>query len=147
MALEIERKFLVKDDSYKDMAFRKSHIIQGYLNKDPQRTVRVRIRDNRAYLTIKGINHGDTRKEFEYEVPVEDACEMLQLCEAKVLEKIRYEVKCGEFVWEIDEFKGSLAPLVVAEIELPSSDTKFTIPSFIDKEVTGDVRYYNSQLS
>lgn len=147
MALEIERKFLVKDDSFKNNAFRVTHIRQGYLNRDPERTVRVRIRDSKGYLTVKGKNRGETRKEFEYEIPLCDAVEMLMLCEGNILDKYRYEVEFEGFVWEIDEYEGKLKPLVVAEIELPDKDTKFNIPPFIDKEVTGDVRYYNSQLS
>lgn len=147
MALEIERKYLVKDDSFKGMAERVTRIRQGYLNRDPERTVRVRVRDDKGYVTIKGRNQGAVRKEFEYEIPVDDAEELLGLCDGVILEKYRYEVEYYGFVWEIDEYKGKQEPLVVAEIELPSADTKFSIPTFIDREVTGDIRYYNSQLS
>ncbi len=147
MALEIERKFLVKDQSYKNMANKVSHIRQGYLNRDPERTVRIRIRDDKGYLTIKGINNGAVREEFEYKISLKEAQELLNMCEGMILDKLRYEVEYGGLLWEVDEFKGKLSPLVLAEIELPSLDTNFKIPAFIDKEVTGDARYYNSQLS
>ncbi len=146
MGVEIERKFLVTNDTYKDMAYSISHIKQGYLNRNPDRTVRVRVRDDHGYLTVKGRNQGDTRLEFEYDVPRKDAEEMLLLCENPILDKSRYLVKYEGFIWEIDEFHGRLSQLVVAEIELPASDTKFTLPPFIGKEVTGDPRYYNSSL-
>lgn len=147
MALEIERKFLVKDQSYKYMANKVSHIRQGYLNRDPERTVRIRIRDDKGYLTIKGINDGAVREEFEYKISLKEAQQLLDLCEGMILDKLRYEVEYGGLLWEVDEFKGKLSPLVLAEVELPSVDTNFKIPAFIDKEVTGDARYYNSQLS
>lgn len=146
MGVEIERKFLVTNDTYKDMAYSISHIRQGYLNRNPDRTVRVRVRDDHGYLTVKGRNQGDTRLEFEYDVPRKDAEEMLLLCENPILDKSRYLVKYEGFIWEIDEFHGRLSQLVVAEIELPVSDTKFALPPFIGKEVTGDPQYYNSSL-
>ena len=134
MGVEIEKKYLVKNDSYHGLAYKSSRIAQGYLNRDPERTVRVRIKDDKGFLTVKGKNRGIERLEFEYEIPLADA------------EKVRYYVKHDGFVWEVDEFKGELAPLVVAEIELPSCETSFSLPPFIGKEVTGDPRYYNSQL-
>lgn len=146
MGVEIEKKYLVIDDSYREAAYKSSRIAQGYLNKDPERTVRVRIRDDKGFLTIKGKNHGIERLEFEYEIPLADAETMLYMCSGKVIEKIRYYVKHDGFVWEVDEFKGELSPLTVAEIELPACDTVFSCPAFIGKEVTGDPRYYNSQL-
>ncbi len=146
MGIEIEKKFLVKDDSYRRLAYKSSRIAQGYLNRDPERTVRIRVKDAKGYLTVKGKNDGDTRIEFEYEIPLKDAESMLALCSGNILEKTRYYVMYEGFVWEIDEFHGLAAPLVVAEIELPSSDTHFAIPSFILEEVTGDPRYYNSQI-
>lgn len=146
MAVEIEKKFLVKDTSYRIMAVRESHIRQGYLNRDPDRTVRVRIKDKEGYITVKGKNYGDTRLEFEYAIPVRDAEEMMSLCAGNILEKTRYFIEYEGYIWEVDEFAGSLYPLVVAEIELPAKDTKFKVPPFIGKEVTGDPRYYNSQL-
>lgn len=146
MGVEIEKKYLTKNDSYRELAYKSSRIAQGYLNRDPERTVRVRIKDDKGFLTVKGKNRGIERLEFEYEIPLADADAMLSLCSGKILEKVRYYVKHDGFVWEVDEFKGELAPLVVAEIELPSCETSFSLPSFIDKEVTGDPRYYNSQL-
>lgn len=147
MGVEIEKKFLVKDDSYRIMAKCVSKIVQGYLNRDPERTVRVRIKDNIGFITVKGKNEGDTRLEFEYEIPLNDAKSMLKLCSGRVLDKSRYYVEFEGYVWEVDEFHGSLEPLTVAEIELPSSDTVFPVPPFIGKEVTGESKYYNSQLS
>lgn len=146
MGVEIEKKYLVKNDSYRGLAYKSSRIAQGYLNRDPERTVRVRIKDDKGFLTVKGKNRGIERLEFEYEIPLADAEAMLSLCCGKILEKVRYYVKHDGFVWEVDEFKGELAPLVVAEIELPSCETSFSLPPFIGKEVTGDPRYYNSQL-
>lgn len=146
MGVEIEKKYLVKNDSYRGVAYKSSRIAQGYLNRDPERTVRVRIKDDKGFLTVKGKNRGIERLEFEYEIPLSDADAMLSLCSGKILEKVRYYVKHDGFVWEVDEFKGELSPLVVAEIELPSCETSFSLPPFIGKEVTGDPRYYNSQL-
>lgn len=146
MALEIERKFLVKDMSFKDMSRSSLNIRQGYLNRIPERTVRVRIRGDKGYLTIKGINKGMTRKEFEYEIPFADAQELLDLCEPPVLEKERYIVDYKGFVWEVDCFHGKNEGLVTAEIELPSEDTEFPIPAFVGQEVTGNPDYYNSNL-
>lgn len=146
MALEIERKFLVKDMSFRDMSRSSLKIRQGYLNRIPERTVRVRIRGEKGYLTIKGINNGITRKEFEYEIPFADAQELLDLCELPVLEKERYIVDYKGFVWEVDCFYGKNEGLVTAEIELPSEDTEFPIPAFVGQEVTGNPDYYNSNL-
>lgn len=146
MALEIEHKYLVKDDSYKEMAQNHTHILQGYLSREPDRTVRVRVKGERGFITVKGRNSGDVRLEFEYEVPKADAEEMLGLCLPPVLEKVRWEVKYEGKLWEVDEFLGSLAPLVTAEIELTSSAESYSLPSFVGKNVTGDPRYYNSQL-
>ncbi|MDE7116430.1 MAG: CYTH domain-containing protein [Muribaculaceae bacterium] len=147
MGFETERKYLVKDESYRNLAFKSSVIAQGYLNRDPERTVRIRIKDDRGFLTVKGKNTGDTRLEFEYEIPLDDARTMLGLCDGSVVEKIRYYVNYSGFVWEVDEFQGRNASLVVAEIELPSSDVDFDVPDFIGAEVTGDPNYYNSNLS
>lgn len=147
MSKEIERKFLVVDDSYRTQATGKHSIAQGYLNTDPDRTVRVRIADDRAFITIKSRNHGCVRGEWEYEVPAEDARELLELCVGKVIEKTRYLVPFGGLTWEVDEFGGHHAGLVVAEVELPEEDTVFDLPSFVGREVTGDPAYYNSTLS
>ena len=148
MAQEIERKFLVLDDSFKHEAFSKSHIVQGYICSERGRTVRVRIRDDRAYLTIKGPseNGGLSRYEFEREIPLEDGKQMMQLCEPGIIDKTRWLVKSGKHTFEVDEFFGDNEGLVVAEVELSSEDETFEKPHFIGKEVTGDRRYYNSQL-
>jgi len=148
MAQEIERKFLVLDDSFKHEAFSKSHIVQGYICSERGRTVRVRIRDDRAYLTIKGPseNGGLSRYEFEREIPLEDGRQMMQLCEPGIIDKTRWLVKSGNHTFEVDEFFGDNEGLVVAEVELANEDEPFKKPHFIGKEVTGDRRYYNSQL-
>lgn len=148
MAQEIERKFLVLDDSFKHEAFSKSHIQQGYICSERGRTVRVRIRDERAYLTIKGPseNGGLSRYEFEYEIPLEDARQMMQFCEPGIIDKTRWLVKSGKHTFEVDEFFGDNEGLVVAEVELSYEDEPYKKPHFIGKEVTGDRRYYNSQL-
>jgi len=146
--LEIERKFLVLDDSYKQLSYASSHIAQGYICSERGRTVRVRIRDERAYLTIKGPseNNGLSRYEFEREIPLEDARQMMQLCEPGIIDKTRWLVKSGNHTFEVDEFHGANEGLVVAEVELAYEDEPFKKPHFIGKEVTGDRRYYNSQL-
>lgn len=147
MAYEIEHKYLVKDDSFKEMAYEVVEIRQGYLNRLPERTVRVRTFNDRGYITVKGKNHGDVRLEFEYEVPLKDAKEMLSLCEPGILDKTRYKVRFGELVWEVDEYHGAKEGLVVAEVEIPESGYKYEVPSFVGENVTGDPRYYNSNLS
>ena len=148
MAQEIERKFLVLDDSFKHEAFSKSHIVQGYICSERGRTVRVRIRDDRAYLTIKGPseNGGLSCYEFEYEIPLEDARQMMQFCEPGIIDKTRWLVKSENHTFEVDEFHGANEGLVVAEVELSYEDEPYKKPHFIGKEVTGDRRYYNSQL-
>ena len=146
MAKEIERTFLVDDDSFKDMAVLTVHILQGYLNRDPERTVRVRILNDSAFLTVKGKTRGCVRDEFEYEVPLEDGLQMMELCDGKIINKTRYIVPFEGFTWEVDEYHGELEGLVVTEVEMehPEADIKF--PPFVGKEVTGDPKYYNSQL-
>lgn len=148
MALEIERKFLVLDDSYKHEAFSKSHILQGYICSERGRTVRIRIRNDRAYITIKGpsLNGGLSRYEFEQEIPLDDARKLLTLCDPGIIDKTRWLVKAGNHTFEVDEFAGDNAGLTVAEVELASEDEAFEKPAFIGQEVTGDRRYYNSQL-
>jgi len=147
--LEIERKFLVVDDSYKQLSYGSFHIVQGYICSERGRTVRVRIRDDRAYLTIKGPseNGGLSRYEFEREIPLEDGRQMMQLCEPGIIDKTRWLVKSGNHTFEVDEFHGANEGLVVAEVELAYEDEPFKKPHFIGKEVTGDRRYYNSQLA
>lgn len=147
MGKEIEHKYLVAGSSYKESASESYDIVQGYLCRDPERTVRVRVKGEKAYITVKGKTRGDFRDEFEYEVPMEDARAMLELCEPPLLRKTRWIVRFGGFDWEVDEFHGDLSGLVTAEIELPSSDTPYAIPPFVGKNVTGDSRYYNSCLN
>jgi CYTH domain-containing protein len=148
MAIEIERKFLVLDDSYKREAFSSSHIRQGYLSSERGKTIRVRIRDTRAFLTIKGpsLDGGLSRSEFEYEIPLDDAEKLMTLCEPGIIDKIRWLVKSGDHTFEVDEFFGDNEGLVMAEVELHSRSEEPEIPHFIGQEVTGDRRYYNSQL-
>lgn len=146
MAREIERTFLVKNYNFKEMATETIVILQGYLNRDPERTVRVRLANDRGYITVKGKNHGMTRHEFEYEIPLDDARQILSLCTGKILDKTRYVVPYEGHVWEVDEYNGELRGLVVTEVELEREDEQVELPSFVGKEVTGDPRYYNSQL-
>ena len=150
MALEIERKFLIKDDSFKAQAFACSHIVQGYIGTKAGRTVRIRIRDEKAYITIKGPagKAGLSRYEFETEIAVSDAKDLLLLCEPGIIDKHRYLVKSsdGQHTWEGDVFHGDNDGLVMAEIELRSEDDAFEKPDFIGQEVTGDRRYYNGHL-
>ena len=147
MALEIERKFLVINDDYRLMASKSVNIKQGYLSTRKESTVRIRVKNNRAYITIKGINTGATRCEWEYSIPYDDAIEMMALSQGVVIDKIRYIVEYEGFIWEIDEFKGAHEGLVVAEIELKDENETFPIPPFIGEEVTGNVAYYNSTLA
>ena len=145
---EIERKFLVKDGRYKEQAFTSSRIRQGYICSSHGRTVRVRIRDARGYLTIKGpsTNGGLSRYEFEKEITRDEAEHLMQLCEPGIIDKTRYLVKSGAHTFEVDEFYGENECLVIAEVELSSEDEPYEKPDFIGKEVTGDKRYYNSHL-
>jgi adenylate cyclase len=143
---EIERKFLLKDDTWREGAGKK-YYLQGYLSSHKERTVRVRIAEDEAFLTIKGKNIGMTRTEFEYPIPVEEARIMLNtLCEKPLIEKYRYTMQYQGFVWEIDEFLGENEGLIVAEIELPSEDTPFALPTWAGKEVTAEAQYYNANL-
>ena len=147
--LEIERKFLVRNDDYKRQAFDSSRICQGYICSGHGRTVRVRIRDQRGYLTIKGPSNADgiSRYEFEKEITLDEAQHLMQLCEPGRIDKRRYLVKSGDHTFEVDEFYGENEGLVIAEVELQSEDESFEKPDFIGKEVTGDRRYYNGHLS
>ena len=144
---EIERKFLVKGD-WKPFADSKTHIEQGYFATEPGRTVRVRIRDDKGYLTIKGPSRGNdiARYEFEREIPLEDAREMMGLCMPGRVDKDRYLIKSGKHVIEVDEFFGENEGLVLAEIELESEDEAYEKPDFLGKEVTGDYHYYNKYM-
>lgn len=147
MPQEIERKFLVKGD-FKSQAFQAVRITQGYLSSVPERTVRVRIRDRQGYLTIKGKSSasGLSRYEWEKEISYEDARELLALCEPGLIDKTRYLVRAGKHVFEVDEFYGANAGLVIAEIELSSEEENFEKPDWLGEEVTGDRRYYNATL-
>jgi len=147
--IEIERKFLVNSLAFKEEAFAHNDIAQGYLNSNPERTVRIRIKDTKGFITIKGIGNqsGASRLEWEKEIPLEEAKALLKLCEKGVIEKTRYEVKSGKHIIEIDEFHGDNNGLIIAEIELKDENESIIKPSWLDKEVTGDKRYYNSYLS
>ena len=149
MALEIERKFLVTDDSYKAMAFHSDRIAQGYLCREGGNSARVRVRGDKGYLTIKGpsMDGGLSRFEWEKEIPAGEAWELLKLCHGGIIDKTRHLVKCGKHTFEVDEFHGDNDGLVVAEVELESADEAFERPPFLGKEVTGDKRYYNSNLT
>ncbi|MBR4828999.1 MAG: CYTH domain-containing protein [Muribaculaceae bacterium] len=146
MGVEIEHKYLVTDDSYRQLACGTSEIRQGFLSRMPERVVRVRVRDDKGYITIKGTGDGTAHPEFEYEIPLDDAMQMLALCEPPVIEKTRYIVMHEGNRWEVDEFHGDLQGLVIAELEVPDKDYRFPLPPFVGKEVTGDPRYYNAQL-
>jgi len=148
MAQEIEKKFLVKGD-FKPLIVKETRITQGYLSSVPERTVRVRIKGDIGFMTIKGIGNesGASRYEWEREISIEDTKALLAICEPGVIDKTRFIVKAeGNLVFEVDEFYGENEGLTVAEIELPTEDTPFTKPSWLGEEVTGDVKYYNSML-
>ena len=148
MAQEIERKYIVTNDSFKAMSIRSYHIIQGYIHTDPRAVVRVRIRDDKAFLTIKSENKGAVRNEWEYGIPVNDARMMVdKLCQASIIEKTRYIIDYDSHIWEVDCFDKPCGGLVIAEIELQSEDENFTLPPFVGREVTGDPAYYNSAIA
>ncbi|MFN3303494.1 MAG: CYTH domain-containing protein [Roseateles sp.] len=147
MGIEIERKFLVAGDGWRAQAGSATRFSQGYLSRDPARTVRVRIAGERAFLTIKGATTGATRAEFEYAVPLADAQQLLALADGPVVEKIRHLCVLDGLTWEVDEFLGANAGLVVAEIELQSEEQVFTRPTWLGDEVTGDARYVNANLA
>ncbi len=148
MGVEIERKYLVSGEAFKSLASACHHIIQGYLCAERGRTVRVRIIDGtRAVITIKGPASGLSRPEFEYDIPVTDAEQMCRLCTGVVIDKHRYIVSDDGNRWEVDVFHGVHEGLVIAELELPSEEYEFRLPTWVGREVTGDRRYYNSVLS
>jgi len=145
MALEIERKFLVEEGAWRNVQGTKYR--QGYLNSAKERTVRVRIIDDKGYLTVKGISRGAVRVEYEYEIPGADAEAMLDdLCEKPLIEKIRSKIEHKGMVWEVDEFLGENQGLLVAEVELESEDQPFVKPEWVGEEVTGDPKYFNANL-
>jgi adenylate cyclase len=146
MGTEIERKFLVKGDSWRAQA-RGKRYRQGYLSTVKERTVRVRVAGEQGFVTIKGVTVGAARAEYEYEIPLPDANEMLdRLCERPLVEKTRYRIPQGDVVWEIDEFAGDNRGLIVAEVELKDERQTVTLPEWIGEEVTGDPRYFNANL-
>ena len=146
MGKEIERKYLIKDDSWRESALGTVYR-QGYLSTVKERTVRVRTIDSKGFLTIKGITIGATRREYEYEIPTADAGEMLdELCEKPIIEKTRYKIPYAGLTWEIDEFDGVNKGLIVAEVELESEEQAINFPSWVGEEVSGDPRYFNSNL-
>ncbi len=146
MSLEIERKFLVRSDAWRALG-EPVTIRQGYICADPVRVVRVRIAGEGAWLAVKGLNIGATRIEFEYPIPLQDAADMLDgFCERPILEKRRTRIPVGDVTWEVDEFLGDNAGLIVAEVELGTADQALTVPDWIGVEVTGDARYFNSNL-
>ena len=149
MSLEIERKFLVKNLDFKIESFEKKYIKQGYLNADKNRTVRVRVSNTKAFLTIKGKSNkaGTTRFEWEKEIALSEAEELLLLCEPGIIEKHRYLIKKGKHTFEVDEFLGDNLGLIVAEIELNFENETFDKPNWLTKEVTGVLKYYNSSIS
>ena len=144
MGVEIERKFTVRADFCPQSAG--TEMAQGYLSRDPQRTVRVRLAGGRGYLTVKGETRGMVRAEYEYEIPPSDARAMLALCDPPLVEKTRYVMDAAGRRWEVDVFHGANDGLVVAEVELPSETAEVTLPAWVDREVTGEKRYYNSSL-
>ena len=147
MALEVERKFLVKDE-YKHLAEYSVQISQGYLSTLPERSVRVRVKGEKGYITIKGIGNesGISRSEWEYEIPLSDANELLRICESSIIRKKRYIIEYKGHTFEVDEFYGENEGLVVAEIELSSEDESFDKPSWLGREITGEAKYYNLML-
>lgn len=146
MGKEIEKKFLIVSDDWRRLGTGKTYC-QGYLNSEKGRTVRVRTINDLGVLTIKGGNVGETRLEYEYDIPIDEAREMLrELCHKPLIEKTRYKIPFAGFIWEVDEFQGENDGLIFAEIELEYEGQKFDIPSWIGQEVTGDSRYYNANL-
>ena len=147
--IEIERKFLVKSNAYKEESFKATRITQGFLNTDKNRTIRIRVKENKGYLTVKGksTSNGLSRFEWEKEISKIDAESLLQLCEKGIIDKIRYHVKVDNHIFEIDEFLAENEGLIIAEIELNHENEGFEKPNWLGKEVTGDIKYYNSQLS
>ncbi|MEN8856666.1 MAG: CYTH domain-containing protein [Flavobacteriaceae bacterium] len=149
MNLEIERKFLITNTNFKKESYQKKYIQQGFLNSDKNRVVRVRIIEEKAYLTIKGVSDksGTSRFEWEKEISVQEAKALMNLCEKGVIEKYRYFHKLDNHIFEIDEFLGDNEGLIIAEVELKNKNEVFIKPSYLGKEVTGDEKYYNSNLS
>ena len=147
MAQEIERKFLTKSDAWRSNAIGRFYR-QGYLSTVKERTVRIRTIRNQGYITVKGIAKGAARAEYEYEIPVKDANEMLDtLCEQPIIEKMRYEIENNELIWLVDEFEGVNKGLILVEVELSDENQKIVLPDWVGAEVTGDPNYFNSNLT
>lgn len=147
MALEIERKFLVNQEKWKTVAPQKSVLIkQAYLSTDPEKTIRVRIKADQGYITIKGLTQGISRQEFEYEIPLLDAQQLIQDFTTKKIEKIRHYILFEGKTWEVDVFEGDNAGLIIAEIELQSEDEAYAKPNWLEEEVTHELKYANSNL-
>ena len=146
MAYEIEHKYLVINNSFREMATGKVEIRQGYLNRNPDRTVRIRTMDSKGFLTVKSRNCGAKRLEFEYEIPGGDAEEIIKLAEPGIVEKTRWIVPFGGLIWEVDEFHGSQTGVIVAEVEIPEDGIKYEKPPFIGQDITGDPAYYCSNI-
>ena len=148
MAQEIERKFRVLSDAFKAEAFKDTKIVQGFLSTVPERTVRIRIKGDKGFITVKGIGNasGTSRFEWEKEISIEDATDLLKISEPGVIDKTRFNVKSGEHTFEVDEFYGENDGLTVAEVELSAEDEDFQKPEWLGEEVTGQVKYYNSML-
>lgn len=145
MAIEIERKFLTQSDAWRSASA--VYFCQGYLNRSKERTVRIRVAGEQGYLTIKGASTGASRAEFEYDIPLADAKQLLELCDGPLIEKYRRKITYAGMLWEVDEFLGANQGLVIAEIELTSEDQLFEKPEWLGEDVTHDQRYYNSNLS
>jgi len=148
MAQEIERKFLVKNDAYKLVSSKNTRIIQGFLSSVPERTVRIRVKGEQGFITVKGIGDesGVSRYEWEKEISVKEANELLSICEPGFIKKTRFDVVVGKHTFEVDEFYGENEGLVIAEVELSSEDEVYKKPDWLGEEVTGDLKYYNSML-
>ena len=147
MGIEIERKFLIKANLWQQLPKPAGkYLRQGYLLSDPEKTVRVRVKEGTGYITIKGKTEGASRPEYEYQIPVKDAEELLDSFTISCISKVRYEIPVAGKLWEVDEFSGENAGLILAEIELTQEDEDFTLPEWVDQEVTADRRFYNSQL-
>lgn len=148
MPVEIERKFLVQGETWRDQVESEARIMQGYLANTPDMAVRVRVKGDQAFLTVKGANKGITRSEFEYAIPVDDAGDMLrELSISPPIDKVRYRVRVGEHLWDLDVFAGENAGLVMAEVELSTTDEVFAMPDWAAEEVSDDPRYYNVNLA
>jgi adenylate cyclase len=147
MPTEIERKFLVRSDAWRAQVESSERYVQGYLANTRMSSIRIRISDDRAWLNIKRAVPGVQRDEFDYAIPVQDAHELLALCEGRPIEKIRHRVRCNDALWEVDVFEGDNAGLVVAEIELASPESRFERPAWLGEEISHELRYYNNMLA